>query len=121
MFAKLIAATALALIAAPALAQNGPPPSPYAPRMDRPTCTRDELKAATAAYVAAQTSGDISALPLAANAHFLENMADVDRAAGLWNTALPVANAMSFHDDRRCKTFTEIVVTEGAQLIAQIR
>jgi hypothetical protein len=40
-------------------------------------------------------------------------MADVERGAGLWNTALPVANAMSFHDDKRCKTFTEIIVTEG--------
>ena len=115
MFAKLILAAALAVTATPALAQNGPPPSPYAARVDRPTCTRDELKAATAAYVAAQTSGNISALPLAPNAHFLENFTDVDRAAGLWNTALPVDNALSFHDDTRCKTFTEIVVTGGAQ------
>ena len=42
-----------------------------------------------------------------------QNMADVERGAGLWNTALPIANAMSFHDDKRCKTFTEIIVTEG--------
>ena len=41
-------------------------------------------------------------------------MADVQRTAGLWNTALPIANAMSFHDDKRCKTFTEIIVTEGS-------
>ena len=45
--------------------------------------------------------------------HFLENMSTVERADGLWNTALPIANAMSFHDPRRCKTFTEIIVTEG--------
>ena len=64
MFAKLMLAAALAVTAVPALAQNGPPLSPYAARLDRPTCTREELKAATAAYVAAQTSGDISALPL---------------------------------------------------------
>lgn len=81
--------------------------------MDRPTCTRDELKALTAAYVEGQRSGSLAALPLAANAHYLENMETVDAAAGLWNTALPVANALSFHDDQRCKTFTEIVVTEG--------
>ena len=109
------AAVAVSLLTTPALAQNGPPPSPYAPRVDRPTCTRDELKAASAAYVEAQRSGSLAGLPLAANAHFLENMATVDRAAGLWNTALPVANALSVHDDTRCKTFTEIVVTEGAQ------
>ena len=40
-------------------------------------------------------------------------MKTVGRDAGLWNTALPVANALSFHDDKRCKTFTEIIVTEG--------
>ena len=40
-------------------------------------------------------------------------MKTVERGAGLWNTALPVASAMSFHDGKRCKTFTEIVVTEG--------
>jgi hypothetical protein len=116
MIRKLIASTtALAVLAtaAPALAQNGPPASQFAPRVDRPTCTRDELKALTAAYVEGQRSGTLAALPLASNAHYLENMETVDAAAGMWNTALPVANALSFHDDQRCKTFTEIVVTEG--------
>jgi hypothetical protein len=111
---SILAAALLAGLSAPALAQQpGPPPSPYAPLQDHPTCTRDELKAATAAYVEAQRRGDISGLPLDEKARFLENMADVPRDAGLWNTALPIANAMSFHDDKRCKTFTEIVVTEG--------
>jgi hypothetical protein len=100
-------------MANPALAQGGPPPSPYAPLQDRPTCTRDELKAATAAYVEAQRRGDISRLPLHEKARFLENMADVERGAGLWNTALPVDTTLSFHDATRCKTFTEITVTEG--------
>jgi len=113
MIRKLFLGGLLACVATPALAQGAPPPSPYAPLQDRPTCTRDELKAATAAYVEAQRRGDISGLPLAENARFLENMADVQRGAGLWNTALPIGNAMSFHDDKRCKTFTEIIVTEG--------
>ena len=51
------------------------PPRPYAPLADRPSCTRAELQAATDAYVEAQRKGDISGLPLAANAHFLQNMA----------------------------------------------
>lgn len=107
---------ALALVAAtPAMAQNAPPPSPYAPLQDRPTCTRDELKAATAAYVEAQRTGNIGRLPLHEKVHFLTNMKSVERSAGLWNTALPVASALNFHDDKRCKTFTEIVVTEGAK------
>src|SRR5690606_31762708 len=114
MIRKALLAGFLASVATPALAQNGPPPSPWAPLQDRPTCTRDELKAATAAYVEAQRKGDISGLPLHEKVHFLENMETVERSAGLWNTALPVASALNFHDDKRCKTFTEIVVTEGA-------
>jgi len=113
MIRKLFLAGLLACAATPALAQGGPPPSPYAPLQDRPTCTRAELKAATDAYVEAQRTGNIAGLPLDEKARFLENMADVQRGAGLWNTALPIANAMSFHDDKRCKTFTEIIVTEG--------
>ena len=113
MMKTLFAAALLLGTATPALAQTAPPPSPYAPLQDRPSCTRDQLKAATSAYVEAQRSGNLAGLPLAANAHYLENMETVERAAGLWNTALPIANAMSFHDDTRCKTFTEIIVTEG--------
>jgi hypothetical protein len=112
MIRTALLAGLLACAATPALAQ-GAPPSPWAPLQDRPTCTRDELKAATAAYVEAQRTGNVSALPLDEKAHFLENMITVERGAGLWNTALPIANSMSFHDDKRCKTFTEIIVTEG--------
>jgi hypothetical protein len=101
-------------LATPALAQsNAAAAAAFAPLQDHPVCSRTELHAATDAYVNAQRRGDISGLPLAANAHYLENMATIDAKAGLWNTALPVAHAMSFHDDKRCKTFTEIIVTEG--------
>ncbi|HWK42732.1 MAG TPA: hypothetical protein VNR60_12485 [Croceibacterium sp.] len=115
MIRKLFIAALMLGAASPALAQNAPPPSPYAPLQDHPTCTRDELKAATGAYVEAQRTGDISKLALDPKVHFLTNMQTVERSAGLWNTALPIANAMSFHDDRRCKTFTEIIVTEGGK------
>ena len=114
MLKKALFAAALFAVPSTALAQ-GPAPSPYAPLQDHPTCSRDELKELTAAYVAAQESGDVSALPLASNAHYLENMQTVEKDAGLWNTALPIANAMSFHDDTRCKTFTEVIVTEGGK------
>ena len=111
LFAALLVGP-IAFGAAPALAQRDvPPPSPYAPLVDRPTCTRAELKAATAAYVEAQRTGNLSGLNLDPKAHFLENMATVERGAGTWNTALPIAHTMSLHDDKRCKTFTEIVVT----------
>jgi len=104
---------ALLLGFAPAMAQSTGPTSPYAPLPDHPSCTRDELKAATDAYVKAQGSGDISAMPLAPDAHYLENMETVEAKAGLWNTPLPIAHVMSLHDDKRCKTFTEIIVTKG--------
>lgn len=104
---------ALAVSAAPAAAQNAPPTSPYAPLQDKPRCTRAELKAATAAYAEAQRKGSLAGLPLAQNAHYLENMETTEAAKGLWNTALPIAHTLSFHDDKRCKTFTEIVVTQG--------
>ena len=113
MIGKLLFAGLLLAAATPALAQPALGPSPFAPLVDRPTCSRAELEAATSGYVEAQRRGDISALPLAANAHFLENMATVDGDKGLWNSKLPVADAISFHDQRRCKTFTQIVVTEG--------
>jgi hypothetical protein len=113
---KLLLIGLLLAVAAPAAAQPGPaPPSPYAAQPDKPSCTRAELKAATAAYVAAQKSGDVSGLPLDPKARFLENMQTVERGKGLWNTPLPVADALSFHDSTRCKTFTQIIVTEGGK------
>ena len=115
MIKKALLAALMLGAATPALAQGGPPPSPWAPLQDRPTCTRDELKAATAAYVEAQRTGNIGRLPLHDKVRFVQDMADVTREAGLWNTALPIANSMSFHDDKRCKTFTEIIVTEGGK------
>jgi hypothetical protein len=112
MIRKMLAAGLLLAAASPALALPDAASS-YAPLQDRPVCSREELKAATDAYVKAQSRGDISGLSLAANAHYLENMATIDGKAGLWNTALPIAHAMSFHDGKRCKTFTEIIVTGG--------
>jgi hypothetical protein len=42
-------------------------------------------------------------------------MQTIERGKGLWNTRLPVADAISFHDPVRCKTFTQMVVTEGGK------
>ena len=110
MIRKLIPAAMLLCCSLGVQAQPGA--QQYAPLQDRPACTRDELVAATDAYVAAQARGDVSGMPLAANARFLENMITIDRGEGLWNTGLEIDNAMSFHDSTRCKTFTEIIVTD---------
>jgi hypothetical protein len=52
-------------------------------------------------------------MTLADDAMFLENMAEVAKDAGLWNTALPIALSRSFLDSTRCRTFTEVIVTES--------
>ncbi|HTC45463.1 MAG TPA: hypothetical protein VK696_10475 [Steroidobacteraceae bacterium] len=115
MLKKTLLVVLLGCAAAPVLAQQqgaaGPPPSPYAPLQDHPSCTRDELKRLTAAYVDAQGKGSLAGLPLDPKAHYLENGKDVDAAAGMWAKPLQVAHAMSLHDDKRCKTFTEVIVT----------
>ena len=78
-----------------------------------PVCTRAELQAAADSYVAAQKAGDVTKMALADKVTWLENMAPVALNAGLWNTALPIALSRSFLDATRCKTFTEVIVTEG--------
>lgn len=99
MIRKMTIACALFLSAACAQAQS--------------VCTRETLQAAADSYVAAQTAGDVTKMAIAPDAKFRENMSDITVAAGLWNTALPVALSRSFLDARRCKSFTEVIVTEG--------
>jgi hypothetical protein len=76
-------------------------------------CTRSMLEAATASYVAAQTAGDPSRMPLAETVEYRENMTATTKEKGLWSTALSVAFHRSIHDVPRCRTFTEVIVTEG--------
>jgi hypothetical protein len=71
------------------------------------------LQAATDSYIAAQTAGDLSKMSLAPQAKYLENMQATTREKGLWNTALPIALHRSIYDVGRCKTFSEVIVTEG--------
>ncbi|HTR00683.1 MAG TPA: hypothetical protein VMH83_11855 [Candidatus Acidoferrum sp.] len=113
MIKKILSLGLLLGMTAGALAQGPAPQSPYVALVDKPACTRAELVAATDAYVAAQRKGDISGLPLDPKARFLENMGDVAKDKGLWNTALKIDQARSFHDTRRCKTFTEVIVTDA--------
>lgn len=99
-------------------AQAAQPPAGGAtfvpPPPDRiPVCSRASLQAAVDSYIAAQKSGDATKMAFADKAKYLENMADVEPAKGLWNTALPIAYHNHLLDSTRCKTFTEVVVTEG--------
>jgi len=105
----LLASVCLALAVASGARAQAPTSTPQA----FPVCTRPELQAAADSYVAAQKAGDVSKMAFADKTTFLENMAASDKGTGLWNTPLPIALSRSFLDTTRCKTFTEIVVTEG--------
>jgi hypothetical protein len=76
-------------------------------------CTRSVLQAATESYIAAQTAGDVTKMSFAPKVKYLENMKEITQDKGLWNTALPIALHHSIYDVGRCKTFTEVIVTEG--------
>jgi hypothetical protein len=76
-------------------------------------CGRSMLQAAAESYIAAQTAGDLSKMSLAPKVKFIENMKEITKDKGLWNTALPIAFHRSIYDVGRCKTFTEVIVTEG--------
>ena len=76
-------------------------------------CTRTMLQAATDSYIAAQKAGDISKMALASTVKYFENMSETTKEKGLWNTALPISLHRSIYDVGRCKTFTEVIVTEG--------
>jgi len=78
-----------------------------------PVCTRATLQAAVDGYLQAQKTGDASKIAFADKARYLENMSEVEPGKGLWNTSLPVAFSRSFLDSKRCKTFSEVIVTEG--------
>jgi hypothetical protein len=76
-------------------------------------CTRPMLQAAVEDYIAAQKAGNPSKMSLDPKAKFFENMSEVPKEKGLWNTALPIAFHRSIFDTGRCKTFSEVVITEG--------
>jgi hypothetical protein len=78
-----------------------------------PTCTRASLQAAVTSYLEAQKTGDAKKIAFGDKATYLENMSAVEPDKGLWNTKLPIAFTRSFYDTRRCKTFSEVIVTEG--------
>ena len=107
----IIGLVALFGVLAQAYAQ-APPPAPAPP--PPPTCTRPSLQAAVDSYLAAQKSGDRTKMALAEKVKYLENMGAVEADKGTWNTALPIAFSRNILDKDRCRTFSEVIVTEGA-------
>jgi hypothetical protein len=75
------------------------------------SCSRDGLQRAVDLYIAAQTKGDTSGLPLAAGLGYAENMARVAIDNGLIKTAMKIDHHRSLLDPSTCQTFTEVIVT----------
>ena len=95
----------------PALAAAQPPgaggPGPV-------SCVRGGLENAVELYIAAQTSGDTSGLPLANGLGYFENMAPVAIAEGMISKPLAIDHHFSLLDEATCQTFTEVIVTDSA-------
>jgi hypothetical protein len=109
----LVALVASGCFLAQAHAQTKPASPPARPAQRFPTCTRHTLQAAVDSYLAAQKAGDRTKMALAENVTYLENMSKVAADKGLWNTALPIALSRSFLDEVRCRTFSEVIVTQS--------
>jgi hypothetical protein len=76
-------------------------------------CPRSMLEKTVKSYIEAQEAGKLSKMSLASKVKFLENMSEIAQEKGLWNTPLPIALHRSIYDVGRCKTFSEVIVTEG--------
>src|SRR4029079_17957520 len=75
------------------------------------SCTREGLQRAVDLYVAAQTKGDTSGLPLATGLGYVENHAPAKMDEGLIKTAMKIDHHRSLLDPSTCETFTEVIVT----------
>jgi hypothetical protein len=78
------------------------------------SCTRGGLQQAVDLYLAAQTKGDISGLPLATNVGYWENVAPADISKGFIKKPLKIDHQRSIFDTATCQTFTEVIVTDKA-------
>src|SRR3954471_129961 len=75
------------------------------------SCSREGLQKAVDLYIAAQTKGDTSGLPLAMGLGYMENVAPFDINKGIIKKALKIDHQRSLLDTSSCQTFTEVIVT----------
>jgi hypothetical protein len=76
------------------------------------SCTREGLKAAADLYVAAQTKGDTSGMPLAMGLGYVENFKPIAINDGLIKKPMKIDHQRSFLDTSTCQTFTEVIVAD---------
>src|SRR6478736_10058043 len=79
------------------------------------SCSREGLQRAVDLYIAAQTRGDTSGLPLAAGLGYMENVAPFDITKGLIKTPMKIDHQRSLIDTSTCQTYTESIVTNKEQ------
>jgi hypothetical protein len=75
-------------------------------------CTRAGLQKAVDLYIAAQTAGDTSGMPLAQGLGYMENVAPADINSGLIKKPMKIDHYFSLLDTSTCQTFTEVIVTD---------
>jgi hypothetical protein len=75
------------------------------------SCSREGLQRAVDLYIAAQTKGDTSGMPLAMGLGYMENVANANIATGLIRTPMKIDFHRSLLDPATCQTFTEVIVT----------
>ncbi len=78
------------------------------------SCTRGGLQEAVDLYLAAQTRGDLSGLPLAKGIGYWENAAPADIHTGFLTKPMKIDHHRSLLDTATCQTFTEVIVTDKA-------
>jgi len=76
------------------------------------SCSREGLQRAVDLYIAAQTRGDTSGLPLAAGLGYMENVAPFDINKGLIKTPMKIDHQRSLLDTATCQSFTEVIVSD---------
>jgi hypothetical protein len=78
------------------------------------SCTRGGLQQAVDLYIAAQTKGDFSGLPLAKGVGYWENAIPADMQKGLITKPMNIDHHRSFFDTDTCQSITEVIVTDKA-------
>jgi hypothetical protein len=78
------------------------------------SCSREGLQRAVDLYIAAQTKGDTSGMPLATGLGYMENVARADINTGVVKKAMKIDHHRSLLDTATCQTFTEVIVTDKA-------
>jgi hypothetical protein len=78
------------------------------------SCTREGLTAAVDLYIAAQTKGDTSGLPLASGLGYVENFKTMSIDDGLIKKPMKIDHKRTLVDTSTCQTFTEVIVSDKA-------